>query len=574
MRNAWGNSGATILNRDLRGNAFPAGWLNGPVACQVGYLREHTVTVTPTGESASVAYQSSDDDFLQVSLKEYTADGAVLELTPQCRGTPVFEARLGTSGPIMATQEVDEFALDNSAAYLLVVMPEGDEGGRRGYATLTMRPLLPNLEIEMWVCSPGLTFDGGISSMTISTNDFEAQADGSGTYNYWLHLAPGYDAICVNMNVVQSSSPERRCGKRRGDNGVVENCICNVALSHTNPGGTVITYSASGEICNPCRRAGFGKNKHQYKWDVTDAQNVLTPGSKTPDPEYKDKAGGTSSSSTKDLTLRAAPPDGTVKIEVSFVGDGCMDWDGTGNATEFCSIEQDLFAVCNGTIAMVDFSSDARPGVDDNRSHTIQATIQGDVTVQFSTTNPQRATVTPATAQGPGEVDVTVNGVSWSPKDLDIKLQAKTCNTYLAGETPITVVEPKDYENEGRVEQTLTGPQTVSGIPGYVVPVVITIKDEWGETLRANWDGTLVEEQLDGDGIWRGIGSPAQTLTNGTITDPVGTFFGTPGTKTVSMQLRASADNNTYSFPAFNTRVSTTTDLGGATRRIVVTNTH
>ncbi|HHN46475.1 MAG TPA: hypothetical protein ENN09_03440, partial [Planctomycetes bacterium] len=66
--------------------------LHGPcVACRVGYRRDIDVFVSPAGAKESVAYTSADGELLYVGLKEHTADGAIIQLEPHYRGTPVYE---------------------------------------------------------------------------------------------------------------------------------------------------------------------------------------------------------------------------------------------------------------------------------------------------------------------------------------------------------------------------------------------------------------------------------------------------------------------------------------------------
>jgi len=243
--------------------------MHGPVACQVGFLREHDVFVTPASARESIVYVSVDSELLYVNRKELTADGALLELRPDYRGTPVFEARLGSAtGSIVATQEIDEFTFANTAAYIFIVHPEGDEGARSGSATLTMTPLVPGLAIEITINSTGVTFDGGATILSISTDQFEVQPDGSGTFDYQMHLAPGYDAICIDTRVLQEHSPEEEVGHRFRDNGTVKDCTCKVSITGPNVVYVgQVTYTLDGLFaglkyeseftqCSACKEAG------------------------------------------------------------------------------------------------------------------------------------------------------------------------------------------------------------------------------------------------------------------------------------------------------------------------------
>jgi hypothetical protein len=139
---------------------------DGPVACQVGYRREKGVAVY--GPTDQVFFTAQDPALLEVSVKEQTHYGVRLYLKALGRGTPVVQARLGSAtGPILAEQEVDEFILDTSAAQHLVVNGDTDTAN----TIMTMKPWVPNLDINGAIFASYSTFAGGATAYTLNTSD-------------------------------------------------------------------------------------------------------------------------------------------------------------------------------------------------------------------------------------------------------------------------------------------------------------------------------------------------------------------------------------------------------------------
>jgi hypothetical protein len=139
---------------------------DGPVACQVGYKREKGVAVY--GPTDQVFFTAKDPALLEVSVKQQTSYGVRLYLKALRRGTPVVQARLGSAtGPILAEQELDEFILDTSAVQHLVVNGETDTAN----TILTMKPWIPNVDINFAMYAHYSTFAGGATAYTLNTSD-------------------------------------------------------------------------------------------------------------------------------------------------------------------------------------------------------------------------------------------------------------------------------------------------------------------------------------------------------------------------------------------------------------------
>jgi len=141
--------------------------LNGPTACEVGYRREKDVDITPVGSATEIFFGAGDEAVLEVSLKEFTATGATLNLKPLVRGTPVLTARLGgETGPIVAWKEIDEFTLDVPARWGILSI-----NGSPFTTILTMRPFIPDLEVEFDMFASEATFEGGLTYFTVTPDD-------------------------------------------------------------------------------------------------------------------------------------------------------------------------------------------------------------------------------------------------------------------------------------------------------------------------------------------------------------------------------------------------------------------
>jgi len=115
---------------------------------------------------------TSKNPNMEVSVKELTAYGVRLYLKPLSRALPVvLQARLGSAtGPVIAEQEVDEFTVDSSAATDVVVNDATDTAN----TFLTMKPWIPNLDVNCAMFAHYSTFAGGATAYSLNTSDFGA----------------------------------------------------------------------------------------------------------------------------------------------------------------------------------------------------------------------------------------------------------------------------------------------------------------------------------------------------------------------------------------------------------------
>ena len=163
---------------------------------------------------------------------------------------------------------------------------------------------------------------------------------------------------------------------------------------------------------------------------------------------------------------------------------------------------------------------EVRPGVPNARNDTVTATIvPNNVDIKFETSDKKLATVAPA--QGKGIVNLTIDGIALSKANQDSELRA-VLNGKIHARIPITVVKPDDYSSASPVVDRVPA---IGGAPNKVIwiaNVTITILDQFGIGLGANWNGIIITESINGAPQcgFTPLNPNGEPLNNGTITDP------------------------------------------------------
>jgi hypothetical protein len=182
------------------------------VACEVGFTR--SVDVNTGGRPGTdVFFGPLDPADLTVSIQQVSGNWARLLVMPLRRGTPVILARLGArDGPVLGQREVDEFTQRTTSAKVLLTTDD-EGGGSVGTARLVMDPLVlysdgtdRNPFAVLTFSSAGCVFDGGITELVVTTADFVAHTDGTGSYAFRIHLAPGQQKHCHRTVFCQANS--------------------------------------------------------------------------------------------------------------------------------------------------------------------------------------------------------------------------------------------------------------------------------------------------------------------------------------------------------------------------------
>jgi hypothetical protein len=149
--------------------------LQGPIACQIGFRREKEVLIY--GPAGNVYFTANDPTLLEVSVKETTPRGVRLYLKALKAGTLILQARLGSpTGPILAQQEVDEFAFKTQADKYICAIETFPDGSKLLQTNLEMNPQILDLAVRMHIIIRGVTFEDSTLDKALNTNDFTYDA--------------------------------------------------------------------------------------------------------------------------------------------------------------------------------------------------------------------------------------------------------------------------------------------------------------------------------------------------------------------------------------------------------------
>jgi len=195
----------------------------------------------------------------------------------------------------------------------------------------------------------------------------------------------------------------------------------------------------------------------------------------------------------------------------------------------------DKFSVTVQDVIILFSKGDVRPGKSSPaRNETVTATARrtgntGPMTIALTSDN-ARATVAPASFIIPnGETTVqqviTVTGVTVSPANYDTHLVAKVGGV-TKGSIPITVVYPRNWGSSAIGTPSVDTTPTATQEDGqwfavWSRDITLTAQDQFGETLRSQWDGVIMQESEDGGDTWVGFKQPnGDALKDGQVEDP------------------------------------------------------
>lgn len=207
------------------------------IACEVGFKRDKEIKVLG-GDFAFLSFSSADPLLIDITPKGPSTEGGEIYLQPFRRGTPVVYARVGgPKGAILASKEIDEFTLANTAR------PGGlinDETSLTS-ATLTITPFIPDLWFNFSMFAHRSTFKGGAKTFKINTSQAlsslgeagfttttNASGETTGQFQYTLEVPPGETKSCLRAIPQQINSPPKDVGYSTAYNG----CWCRVTAEH------------------------------------------------------------------------------------------------------------------------------------------------------------------------------------------------------------------------------------------------------------------------------------------------------------------------------------------------------
>lgn len=205
------------------------------VACHIGYERDVMVQVAPAYVNA-IKFESQDPTVLAVRIKG-TGLITVLGVKPLKRGTPIITARL-PSGTVIATREVDEFTLSNTASIGGIV----NDTTSKTSGTIVMKPYIADVWMNFSMFASTSSFKNGASSFKVNTSQgastigepgFSKVADPevgiSGVFKYTVEVPPAENKSCMSVTPSQINSPEQVIGPQANANGA----WCRVKVEKT-----------------------------------------------------------------------------------------------------------------------------------------------------------------------------------------------------------------------------------------------------------------------------------------------------------------------------------------------------
>ena len=178
------------------------------IACEVNYQRIKDVTFNAAADSAMVTL-SSPDTWIEVGPGTVPAGSAPtlqrLTVKPTMLQASVLTARIGgLSGPIMAQQTIKPFTIRTSATNVVGVAEHYNDNSLLCSAELVMSPLLPDLDVYMYIFVAGVTFADSTTKQWLQSNSFTLGSDGFGHLPYGLIRGPGVQSgICHAWQVYQ-----------------------------------------------------------------------------------------------------------------------------------------------------------------------------------------------------------------------------------------------------------------------------------------------------------------------------------------------------------------------------------
>jgi hypothetical protein len=197
--------------------------IHGPIACQVGFVREKDALIAPVDSMSSVSLLASNPKLLSAQVKEATTGGCVLQLSALERGSMHLQARVGgDTGPLAAATTVDSFVLTTQGSISMFV--NGNTCLAR--TEVLMTPYIPDVRVEFstFAHQSKLVRDGEeVTSFFVDTSEEFAQMPGdefgemAGRFVCDFMVPPDEVAYCFNIKVYQASSAEKIIGAGGGN---------------------------------------------------------------------------------------------------------------------------------------------------------------------------------------------------------------------------------------------------------------------------------------------------------------------------------------------------------------------
>ena len=208
----------TILENDAAGNRLVEMTVRVPgvvaeavpIACAVDFARVKDLTFVGAADKDLITWSASDPwmQVAPVAVASAPATQVRLTIKPTWNWSVRLVGRInGENGAIITGRVVRPFVLRTSAEKYMRLVQDYPDGSLLTEATLTMVPLVPQLDISMHVFISGVTFANSTLDLVVSSNSF-IFVGRDGTLNYQLIQAPGgFYHLCHTINVTQNGIP-------------------------------------------------------------------------------------------------------------------------------------------------------------------------------------------------------------------------------------------------------------------------------------------------------------------------------------------------------------------------------
>lgn len=174
---------------------------HGPIACEIAFQRVKDVVATAA--PGDLWFAANDAGLLDVGQGAVTGENQRLALRPHAFGDIAVQARIQSSGALVAWCPVDEFTQRTSAESTITIVGTLPDGSLLTQARLTMNPLVPGLDVRLSMYTGGTTFPDGTTQMWVPTSLYSPEGF-TGFYDYQIIRSPrSGSALCHSTQTFQ-----------------------------------------------------------------------------------------------------------------------------------------------------------------------------------------------------------------------------------------------------------------------------------------------------------------------------------------------------------------------------------
>ena len=190
----------TILENDAAGNRLVEMTVRvpgvvaeaAPIACAVDFARVKDLTLVGAADKDLITWSASDPwmQVAPIAVASAPATQVRLTLKPTWNWAVRLVGRInGENGAILSSKVVRPFVLTTDAKQAIYTEMVYADGSLLCRVDLSMTPLVPGLDTQIYAAVSGLTFDDSTTVRWITSNDFTLN-NGQGVYRFRLIIAP------------------------------------------------------------------------------------------------------------------------------------------------------------------------------------------------------------------------------------------------------------------------------------------------------------------------------------------------------------------------------------------------